>query len=42
MDVCVPSHNRIFMFLEKIIGNDTTFRLFSLPLHADTRSLTPS
>ena len=29
-------------FLKKIIGNDTTFRLFSLPLHADTRSLTPS
>ena len=29
-------------FLKKIIGNDTTIRLFSLPLHADTRSLTPS
>ena len=38
MVVCVPSHNRTFMFLEKIIGNDTTFRLFSLLLHADTNS----
>ena len=38
MAVCVPSHNRIFMFFEKIIGNDTTIRLFSLPLHADTNS----
>lgn len=25
-------------FLKKIIENDTTFRLFSLPLHADTHS----
>ena len=25
-------------FLKKIIGKDTTFRLFSLPLHADTHS----
>ena len=39
MVVCVPSHNRTFMFLaKKIIGNDTTFQLFSLPLHADTNS----
>ena len=29
-------------FLKKIIGKDTTIRLFSLPLHADTHSLTPS
>ena len=27
------------MFLDKkVIGKDTTFRLFSLPLHADTNS----
>ena len=35
--VC-PHTTESLCFLKKIIGNDTTFRLFSLPLHADTNS----
>lgn len=42
MAVVCPHTTEFLCFLKKIIGNDTTFRLFSLPLHADTRSLTPS
>lgn len=42
MAVVYPHTADFLCFLKIIIGNDTTFRLFSLPLHADTRSLTPS
>lgn len=42
MAVVRPHTEESLSFLKKIIGNDTTFRLFSLPLHTDTHSLTPS
>ena len=42
MAVVCPHTTEFLCFLKKIIGNDTTFQLFSLPLYADTRSLTPS
>ena len=42
MSVVCP-HTAEFLCSWKIlIGNDATFRLFSLPLHTDTRSLTPN
>ena len=35
--MCVISKYLLYL-AKKIIGNDTSFRLFSLPLHADTNS----